>query len=83
MSPKPVCLENFAWVIAFLQNPTSNKGYMLCVCVCMCVCVCVKLVLLYFYLFILIIKKMLPLGLSLVAVSRDYCLLWCEGFSLW
>ena len=38
MSPKPVCLENFAWVIAFLQNPTSNKGYMLCLCVCVCVC---------------------------------------------
>ena len=38
MSPKPVCLENFAWVIAFLQNPISNKGYMfLCVCVCVCV----------------------------------------------
>ena len=23
------------------------------------------------------------LGLSLVAVSRGYSLLWCEGFSLW
>ena len=45
MSPKPVCLENFARVIAFLQNPISNKGYMFCVCVC------VKLILLYFYLF--------------------------------
>ena len=34
MSPKPVCLENFARVIVFLQNPISNKGYMFCVCVC-------------------------------------------------
>ena len=68
MSPKPVCLENFARVIAFLQNPISNKGYMFCVCVCK--------INSPLFLFILIIKTMLLLGLSLVAVSRDYCSLW-------